>query len=122
MRKQNLFYTFAYTTTKKSNKYENLIFSSITIALLLSSCASEEITMPSNDSVPTKRSPEEAITIAQNLADRLQGTDNQSRSIRSTAKVSVIGSGNLSRASQDTLIYAIDFEDNHTISIGDGAE
>lgn len=78
--------------------------------------------MPSNDSVPTKRSPEEAITIAQNLADRLQGTDNQSRSIRSTAKVSVIGSGNLSRASQDTLIYAIDFEDNHTISIGDGAE
>lgn len=69
--------------------------------------------MPSNDSVPTKRSLEEAITIAQNLADRLQGTDNQSRSIRSTAKVSVIGSGNLSRASQDTLIYAIDFEDNN---------
>lgn len=84
----------------------------ISIALLLSGCASEDITMPSNDSVPTKRSPEEAVTIAQSIAERLQGTDNQSRSIRSTAKVSVIGSGNLSRAAQDTLIYAVDFEDN----------
>ncbi len=81
---------------------------------LLAGCASEDI--PEAKSVRTSnlRTPQEAIEVAQSVADFInQENGVNSRSVRSVSKVSVIGSVTLSRTSQDTLIYAVDFEDGN---------
>lgn len=82
------------------------------LGLLWSSCSNEEGVVP--PSSPEKaaselRTPEEAIALADNLfASRTEGTRAASRTVKA---VSIIGSAS-GRSACDTLIYAINYEDN----------
>ena len=82
------------------------------LGLLWSSCSNEEGVVP--PSSPEKaaselRTPEEAIALADNLfASRTEGTRAASRTVKA---VSIIGSAS-GRSASDTLIYAINYEDN----------
>ncbi len=81
---------------------------------LLAGCASEDIPEAKSVRASNLRTPQEAIAVAQSVADFInQENGVSSRSVRSVSKVSVLGSASLSRTSQDTLIYAVDFEDGN---------
>ena len=96
-----------------------LSFLSCVLVLMLAGCTSEEVRVenPEQGLSSHLRTADEAVAIAQNL---YQARHN-SRANVAVANVAVIGSS-ASRASADTLIYAVNFADNQGFTLVSAAK